>query len=223
MIVVCPSCDTHFTLPPSALGPGGRALRCARCGHKWHATQSDVLRADPAAKKNKAPPPPAKPAVQPPAKSSAEPPAAKPVKPVDPAKARAAAATVRDDIPLESPPPRTARDDDLDLDDLDLELGGGQPGRAGSAVDFGKIPAESAGTDAQQEKDEGEDPFARISELMMSSPPEPIPDVFASPPPKRATRRKGAAGLWLLLFVLLLSSLGAGAYFLQDRLIDKFP
>ena len=81
------------------------------------------------------------------------------------------------------------------------------------------MPAESASRDDEPD----EDPFAKISEMMMASAPEPIPDVFANPVPKPSPRRKGAAGLWLLLVVLLLSGLGAGAYFLQDRLIDKFP
>ncbi|HIJ63994.1 MAG TPA: DUF3426 domain-containing protein, partial [Rhodospirillaceae bacterium] len=106
-----------------------------------------------------------------------------------------------------------AADDDFNLD-LDLDDDPGRPKQ-----DYGDTPEESAG----REPEPDEDPFARISELMMASPPEPIPDVFANPVPKPAPRRKGAAGLWLLLVVLLLSSLGAGAYFLQDRIIDKFP
>ncbi|HIJ62604.1 MAG TPA: thioredoxin, partial [Rhodospirillaceae bacterium] len=40
MIVTCPSCETHFNLAPAALGPEGRVMRCARCGHKWHARPS---------------------------------------------------------------------------------------------------------------------------------------------------------------------------------------
>jgi hypothetical protein len=89
-------------------------------------------------------------------------------------------------------------------------------------IDFGSMPAESsAGGDDKAEDDE--DPFAKISELMMGSTPEPIPDVFASVPPKPAPRRKGAAGLWLLLVVLLSGSAGAGLYFLQDRVIDHWP
>ncbi len=95
-------------------------------------------------------------------------------------------------------------------------------GRAVAPVDFGSSPAERrAGDDDSLEEDE--DPFAKISELMMSTTPEPIPDVFASTPPKPSPRRKGAAGLWLLLVVLLTGSAGAGLYFLQDRVIDHWP
>ena len=104
-----------------------------------------------------------------------------------------------------------ADDDDFNLD-LDDDTGRAKQ-------HYGDTPEESPG----REPEPDEDPFARISELMMASPPEPIPDVFANPVPTPAPRRKGAAGLWLLLVVLLLSSLGAGAYFLQDRIIDRFP
>jgi predicted Zn finger-like uncharacterized protein len=92
----------------------------------------------------------------------------------------------------------------------------------GVPVDFGSMPAESPAEGDEKEAEE-DDPFAKISELMMSSTPEPIPDVFASVPPKPAPRRKGAAGLWLLLVVLLSGSAGAGLYFLQDKVIDHWP
>jgi hypothetical protein len=105
-----------------------------------------------------------------------------------------------------------------------VEDGGGfaDEAPAGTSPDFGTVPAESPGEETPQSEDE-EDPFAKISELMMSSAPEPIPDVFASAPAKPAVRRKGAAGLWLLLAVLLTGSTGAGLYFLQDKVIDRWP
>jgi predicted Zn finger-like uncharacterized protein len=93
---------------------------------------------------------------------------------------------------------------------------------ASAAMDFGAIPAESL-AEGEAEADPDADPFAKISELMMSSAPEPIPDVFSSFQPKPAPRRKGAAGLWLLLLVLLTGSVGAGLYFLQDKVIDHWP
>ncbi len=133
-----------------------------------------------------------------------------------------------DDIPLEMPPsavaPKPPRRETLAAhltaevaDDDDL----GDFGRMDRDIDFGSTPAESPadGDDPIEE----EDPFAKISELMMSSAPEPIPDVFASSAPKPAPRRKGAAGLWLLLVAILAASAGAGLYFLQDKVIDRFP
>lgn len=35
MILTCPSCNTRYLLPPSALLPSGREVRCARCSHDW--------------------------------------------------------------------------------------------------------------------------------------------------------------------------------------------
>lgn len=35
MLISCPNCETQFAVPESALGPKGRTLKCARCGHKW--------------------------------------------------------------------------------------------------------------------------------------------------------------------------------------------
>lgn len=36
MLISCPNCATNFSVPDSALGPKGRTLKCAKCGHKWH-------------------------------------------------------------------------------------------------------------------------------------------------------------------------------------------
>ncbi|MGE5546694.1 MAG: DUF3426 domain-containing protein [Solirubrobacterales bacterium] len=36
MLISCPNCATNFSVPDHALGPTGRKLKCAKCGHKWH-------------------------------------------------------------------------------------------------------------------------------------------------------------------------------------------
>jgi predicted Zn finger-like uncharacterized protein len=36
MIVTCPVCSTRYLVESSALGVGGRRVRCAHCGHTWH-------------------------------------------------------------------------------------------------------------------------------------------------------------------------------------------
>jgi predicted Zn finger-like uncharacterized protein len=38
MLIVCPNCSTSYMVDPSALGSGGRTVRCARCKSTWFAS-----------------------------------------------------------------------------------------------------------------------------------------------------------------------------------------
>lgn len=46
MNIVCPNCGTSYDIEASALGPGGRTVRCVRCRETWHAHADDMARAD---------------------------------------------------------------------------------------------------------------------------------------------------------------------------------
>jgi predicted Zn finger-like uncharacterized protein len=35
MLILCPNCDTQFSVPDGAIGEKGRTLKCAKCAHKW--------------------------------------------------------------------------------------------------------------------------------------------------------------------------------------------
>lgn len=41
MLIVCPSCATSYRIDPSALGPSGRIVRCARCKATWFAGNTE--------------------------------------------------------------------------------------------------------------------------------------------------------------------------------------
>ena len=68
MLIVCPSCSTGYQIGPTALGPGGRAVRCSQCRNTWFASPESMLEeavpaaaAPPAAVRAPAPPPKAPP------------------------------------------------------------------------------------------------------------------------------------------------------------------
>jgi hypothetical protein len=71
--------------------------------------------------------------------------------------------------------------------------------------------------------DGGDDPFSKISELMMSNQPEAIPDVFAAPPPKPAPRRKGAAVLVFLTLIIVVICTGVGLYVGRNHILKQYP
>ncbi len=126
MLIGCPNCGTNFSVPDSALGPKGRTLKCAKCGHKWF--QAPILVSgslgmddEPLAPRRPAPPPPEPPS-RPRAPQSPPPPPPPPPPPeplpdfsIAPANSAAAAAAL------------AAAAFDLNIDPDDAPLGPGTP------------------------------------------------------------------------------------------------
>jgi len=46
MMVICPECSTRYVMGASALGPAGRKVRCASCGHVWHQVPDESIHDD---------------------------------------------------------------------------------------------------------------------------------------------------------------------------------
>ena len=58
MILACHNCSARFLVADSAIGAGGRAVRCGRCGHVWFAAPPPEIAGPAAESEDDRPPPP---------------------------------------------------------------------------------------------------------------------------------------------------------------------
>lgn len=132
--------------------------------------------------------------------------------------------TPAEEIPLEMPPADAAEADGDAMESEDKPFDFDPKG--GDAVPFDLGPAmeqEAPGEAGEAVKKEEEDPFAKIAELMMQTSPDPIPDMFSVGGGDGKPKKRGIAGLIVLVVAVVLAGLGGALFFLQDKVIDTFP
>lgn len=105
MILTCPSCSTRYRIKDGSIGPSGRSVKCAKCGHEWVEMPEGAAAPAPQAEAPPPPPPAEEPAPPPPpaaepAATEPEAPAPEPEAPEEPAPAAADA----EEAPAEAEP-----------------------------------------------------------------------------------------------------------------------
>jgi len=125
-----------------------------------------------------------------------------------------------DEVPLESPPSRPARNKLAMEDDVMAQMFADE--NLGGDIALAEIESLGMSGEGADRLEDDDDPFAEMSDLMRAHPPESMPDMYEQRVPKPA-RRKGGLILWILVLFLLLAGVAFGLYYLQDRIIDHWP
>ncbi|MBF0130649.1 MAG: zinc-ribbon domain-containing protein [Alphaproteobacteria bacterium] len=231
MLVDCPNCEARFSVADRLLEPAGRKLRCAACGAVWH---QDLVKEAPPPPRPAAPKPTAPKPAQ---KKPAAPRAAPPPRPKP-------AAPVAAPLPLEAEPdPEIAEDaaeeaaekaamamlggnfsDEPDAQDMfaEAEPEAPSPGTFPDddplqSLDFGSPePREDTGPNL-------DDRALDLDDILSGDAPEPIPEVFSGPPPRRSGGKKGRAKVWLFGFLGIVGIALGGAWYMRTEIANRWP
>lgn len=203
MELYCPQCDAHFNVPEGAIGPKGRKLKCAKCGHTWRQMPLGQEGAPAPAVAEPEPAPTAGPAPQPVADDGPPVPME-----MEPGSRHSAEAPPAGDVPMESG--RTGAEEEDDDPLAGLDFGDSDFGGLDDVDDLSRADAESAGdTDLDD---------------LLSSDPEPIPDMFSREDDDGSDgKKKGKAGKVFLTLIVLLGIAAGGLYAGRAEVVRAFP
>lgn len=215
----CPQCAAHFLVPDGAIGPKGRKLKCAKCGHTWRQMppEQDV----PAS----AATPDVMPEMEAPAPSAPPPP---------PEEDMAAAMPPVEDgppVPMEMEPGKRQNSAPPEAGELPLSsdresAGLGEDDDPLAGLDFGDSDLSGLDDLAEPGRDDRRGGEPDLDDFLGSD-PEPIPDMFSrdgsDDDDGLSAQKKGKLGSVLLGLVVVLGLIGGGLYMARSQVVRLLP
>lgn len=205
MIISCPNCSAHYSVPIAALGETGRTLRCAKCAHTWEQPpyEDSILELDEHEETTAPPPPPApEPMPEPEPEPFVEP---EPEPEPEP---------VFEPEPEPEPEPEqesVAASDQFDAEDMpsDEELN--------DIFGDDEIEPMESMTESMYSRDDVPD-YDDLDD------PEPIPEVFTAPVrEKEEKKKKGGFFKFLIWLIVILGLLGSALHFGRGMITQFVP
>jgi len=207
MIISCPNCSAHYSVPITALGEEGRTLRCAKCAHTWEQLpyEESILELDEHEVTTAPPPPPPAPEPLPDPEPEPEPmfePEPEPEPVIE---------TMADDEP--TPAPESVHTSDS-FDDTDM------PSDEELNDIFGDDDIEPMQSMAESmySKDDIDD----LDSLDDLDDPDPIPEVFTAPVRHKEKKKKKGSFFKFLFWLIFILALLIGCLHFGRSLIMQF-